>query len=260
MRKLLLVVFLLLPFAAYSQIPAETTVPAEAAPHSLPVEPIDADMLYNRGEYLGAAQAYNAQIKASSADLNPYLFYNLANSYFKAGDPDKAIVNYYRAFRLLPRDKDIRSNLAFALDSTGQRLVAEGVPQAAFILYKWFSLAELKGLVWVFAWICTVIFLILSLGYKKDLSKKALGVCGLFLVFFGIWYISRLQGESERLAVVIVPRAEVRSGPGDNFPVSLSVPRAHLVTITDTKDDWDEVELASEKTSGWVLNKSIEEI
>jgi tetratricopeptide (TPR) repeat protein len=242
MRKLLLLLaFLILPFSAQAQ---DNTSAAD---------------LYTKGDYLGAALKYSQEIDAQKGVVSPYLYYNLANSYFKAGDPDKAIVNYYRAFRLLPRGSDIRGNLAFALESTGQRMVPEGMPQAAFNMYYYFSHGELKGFIWGFIWLFAVVLCAYSFS-KKAFLKQALVLNAVFLVFFGLWYFARYSADTGRLAVAVAPRAEVRSGPGESFPVSLSIPRAFLVTVTDTKGDWAEIEVASEKANGWVLKTQIEEI
>lgn len=228
-----------------------------AAPKSAP--DVSAGELYNRGDYLGAAQAYEKELLANTLP-SAYIYYNLANSYFKSGDPDKAIVNYYRAFRLLPRDKDIKRNLAFALNSTGQKLLPEGMPQAAFDAFYLLSARELRGTMWFLGWIFALGFAGVMFGFKKDFCKKAVAASGILLALCSIWYAARLQGDSSPLAVVVVSRAEVRSGPGENFPVSLSVPRAHLVTLSDSKGVWAEIEIPSEQAKGWVLKKSIEEI
>lgn len=230
---------------------------ASAAPRT--EQNISAGELYNRGDYLGAAQGYEKQLQANTLP-SPYLYYNLANSYFKSGDPDKAIVNYYRAFRLLPRDKDIKRNLAFALNSTGQKLLPDGMPQAAFDVFYFLSARELRGTMWFLGWIFALCFAGVMFGCKKSFCKKAVIASGVLLALCSIWYIARMQGDSSPLAVVVVSRAEVRSGPGENFPVSLSVPRAHLVTLSDSKGIWAEVEIPSEQAKGWVLKKSIEEI
>ena len=134
----LLIILLLAPFYACAQ---EGVADAAAE-------------LYNKGDYGGAAAKYEELLKSAPAgEKNPYLYYNLANSYFKAGEPDKAVINYYRAFNILPRDRDVKRNLSFALNASGHKLVPDGVPQAAFNSYYWLSLRELKGLLWLCAWI-----------------------------------------------------------------------------------------------------------
>lgn len=213
---------------------------------------------YNSGDYLGAAEEY--QLKAEAEPNNPYILYNLANSYFKSGDGDKALVYYLRAFKLLPRDADIRHNLAFALQATGQKLVPDGMPDTVFNLYNYYSLAELKGLCALFAWLLA--FSVLAYFFLGR-GKRIKFVCfaaGALSVFFAVWFSLRYPAGSQKLAVVTVPRAELRSGPGENFPVGLSVPRAHLLVIADSKGEWDYVNIKDTDSSGWVLKKSLEEI
>lgn len=213
---------------------------------------------YNSGDYLGAAEEY--QLKAEAEPNNPYILYNLANSYFKSGDGDKALVYYLRAFKLLPRDADIRHNLAFALQATGQKFVPDGMPDTVFNLYNYYSLAELKGLCALFAWLLA--FSVLEyffLGRGKRIKFVCFAAGALF-VFFAVWFSLRYPAGSQKLALVTVPRAELRSGPGENFPVGLSVPRAHLLVIADSKGEWDYVNIKDTDSSGWVLKKSLEEI
>ena len=99
-----------------------------------------AQELFDSGNYLGAVAEYQKQINNGYNDS--YAYYNLANSYFKAGDLDKALINYYRAFRKNPRDMDIINNLSFTLEKTGQALIPDNMPKAVFLAYNFFSLKE----------------------------------------------------------------------------------------------------------------------
>lgn len=213
---------------------------------------------YNSGDYLGAVELY--QREAEAEPDNPYVLYNLANSYFKAGDGDKALVYYFRAFKILPRDGDIRHNLAFALQSTGQKLVPDGIPDMVFNLYHYYSVSELKGLCAFFAWLGAILLAVYLFGGKNGKIKTAALICGGIFVLSGVWFAARYPSDTQRVSVVTVPRAELRSGPGDNFPVSVTVPRAHLLLIEDGKGEWDKVSIKDTNSSGWVLSKSIEEI
>ena len=213
---------------------------------------------YNAGDYLAAAELYRQALKDDTE--NPYILYNLANSYFKAGDADKALVYYWRAFNILPRDGDIRHNLAFAMKSTGQTFIPEDIPQSVFVFYNYFSFAELKGFCAVFVWLFSLLLIVYLLSGKKKSIRFLSSICFFVFVFFAVWTAARYSAASSRLAVVTAARAELRSGPGDNFPVSLSVPRAHLLSVEDSKGDWYLVNLKDAASKGWVLKKSIEEI
>ena len=222
---------------------------------ALPSAAQTAAELYNKGDYHAAAAQYEKEARPGA---NAFIYYNLANSYFKAGDIDRAIINYFRAFNLLPRDADIRANLAFALNSTGQKLVPEGVPQIAFNIYYYLSIRELSGAFWAALWLFALCFCFYVFTNKKNAGKKAIIISGAVFIFFALWYFARLPSAMARRAVTTAPRAEVRSGPGETFPVSLSLPRAYVIIINDTKGDW--AEIRANGGTGWVLKKSIEEI
>ena len=92
-----------------------------------------AEEYYRQGRYSAALGAYEEQLK--NAPNSPYLYYNIGNCYFKMGSTGLAVANYYRAFRLDPRDEDIRHNLNLALESAGEKLVPGGVPEVLHKVY-----------------------------------------------------------------------------------------------------------------------------
>lgn len=215
-----------------------------------------AQELFNEGNYLGAAAEYQKQIEAGNK--SPYAYYNLANSYFKSGDLDKALVNFYRAFRLKPRDKDILNNLAFTMEKTGQTLIPESMPRSVFVAYNWFSLAELKGLCFISLWLFAISFTFFVSFKYRPFWLKATVITFCVLIFFAGFYFLRAKQDLKNLAVVTAPRAELRSGPSENFPVALNVPRAQLLKVYDKKGDWLEVSAGAEDALTWVQNKYIE--
>ena len=212
--------------------------------------------LFNEGNYLGAVAEYQKAI--DSGDNSSYNYYNLANSYFKAGDLDKALVNYYRAFRLNPRDKDIVNNLSFTLKKTGQTLIPESMPKSVFLAYNYFSLSEIKGLAFISLWLVAISFTFLVSFKYRPFMLKVLITCLCLLVFFAGYYFLRAKQDLQELAVVVAPRAELRSGPSENFPVALNVPRAQLLKVSDKKGDWFEVSTEADSTLTWVQKKYIE--
>lgn len=214
-----------------------------------------AEELYRQGKFSAALQEYETALKDYPND--PFLYYNIGNCYFKMGSRGLAVANYYRAFRLAPRDKDIRHNLALTLEASGEKLVPAGVP---VILHKAFfslSSAELKGLVYVLFWavcICVIICLL-----RRRWSVAFTVVCVIWLMSAG-WLYFRLQQDNENCAVIAVPVAEIRSGPGTNFPASANIGQGHLVTILDDKDSWYEVVVSSQGLKGWIDKNALEKI
>ena len=72
--------------------------------------------LYKSGNYQAALEGYRDI--AAKEPYNPGAFYNAGNAYFRLNKPGLAILYYSKAFRLDPRDSDIRANLDFAMKRT----------------------------------------------------------------------------------------------------------------------------------------------
>ncbi len=214
-----------------------------------------AEQYYREGRFAAALGAYENLLKNYPND--PHLYYNIGNCYFKMGSRGLAIANYYRAFRLAPRDADIRHNLTLTLESVGEKFVPAGMPVVLHKAFFSLTIAELKGLV-ILVWI---VFCALA-GFWLCKRKAGILTCAWLavLILVGSWYFWRRQTEQSPLAVVATPTAELRSGPGKNFPASANVAQGHLLLLSDSKDHWDEVIVKSQGIKGWIEAGDLEKI
>ena len=215
----------------------------------------EAEQYYREGRFAAALGAYENLLKNYPND--PHLYYNIGNCYFKMGSRGLAIANYYRAFRLAPRDTDIRHNLTLSLEAAGERFVPAGMP---VILHKAFfslTILELKGLT-----ILSLLLFCVLAGFWLCKRKAGWLVCislAVLLLMSG-WYFCRNHADAVSLAVVAAPTAELRSGPGNNFPASANVAQGHLLVVLDSKDHWDEVIIKSQAIKGWIAANDLEKI
>lgn len=69
------------------------------------------DSAYTKDNFREAEELYLQALKAGGS--SSLLFYNLGNAYYRQGNLGKAIVNYERALKLDPTNKDARKNLEF---------------------------------------------------------------------------------------------------------------------------------------------------
>ena len=215
----------------------------------------EAEEFYRQGKFSAALGIYESELKNRPND--PYVYYNIGNCYFKMGSKGLAAANYYRAFKLAPRDADIRHNLTLALAAGGERLVPAGMPPVLHKAFFYLSYPEVRGLTFGLLWLfCTLggIWLI------KRKFGRTLAACAVILLLSGGWLYVRRALEIQHLAVVAAPVAEIRSGPGTNFPASASVAQGHLVTVQDAKDTWYEVIVKSQGIKGWVEKSAVEQI
>lgn len=239
MKHLFILVFALLGFTSvFAQTPLQ-----------------NAEEFYRQGKFSAALGLYEYDLKTHPND--PYVYYNIGNCYFKMGSMGLAAANYYRAFKLAPRDADIRNNLSLALSAGGESLVPAGVPPVLHKAFFSLSYDELKGLAMVLWWAFCLLACVWLL--KRRGGKITLTVALLLALTAG-WFYLRHKTETEPLAVVAAPVAEIRSGPGTNFPANASVAQGHLLTVQDEKDSWYEVIVKSQGIKGWVNKNAIEQI
>lgn len=216
-----------------------------------------ADRQYRSGAFEEAISLYREMARQDPG--NPFNYYNLGNAYFKTARTGRAVANYYRAFQLLPRNPDIRHNLAFALNATGGRLIPEGMPEGIYVLFHYYSAKELKGMALLGLWLALVLFAVMT---ALPLSARYLRHAAMALtaaaVFFGSWNYARRQADPQNPAVVIDGIAEIRTGPGENFTAAATVPEGHVLEVLSENDSWAEVGLKKEGIKGWVQKKFIE--
>ena len=215
----------------------------------------NAEEFYRQGKFSQALNLYEQALKNHPND--PFVYYNIGNCYFKMGSKGLAAANYYRAFKLAPRDPDVRRNLSLTRTACGERLVPTGIPEIVHRAYFGLSMAELTGLLYALFWLCC---LSLSVWLLKRKGAKITATLVLMtLLVFG-WWCTRQKWENQPLAVIASPVAEIRSGPGTNFPASASLTQGHLLSVQDSKDNWYEVVVKSQGLKGWVEKSVVEKI
>jgi tetratricopeptide (TPR) repeat protein len=200
--------------------------------------------LYEAGRYDQAAEAFAAAGQ----------HYNAGNAHYKAGRLGRAIASYSRAHEESPRDPDARYNLSFALRRAGEDLVPAGVPSLLYGLFKSLSEREAAGLFWLAWWAA------LLLGCLRLLRVPApgLGAACAALLASGLWWAALRLASPAAPGVVVVSAAEVRSGPGEKFPVSFTAPEGRRLTVLERSGEWLEIGVLKEGARGWTRASNIE--
>ncbi len=224
----------------------------------------EGDSAYMRNDYASAIQIYENLLKQGEA---AEVYYNLGNSYYKADDIAKAILNYERALLLQPGNADIRANLEIARSKTIDKVVS--VPEIFFV--SWIK--SLINSLSVDAWAkCGVVFFILLLisSYlfffsKQIIWKKTGFIAGIvFLTFVVLSNVFASQQKSEltnrNAAIVLSPSVTVRSTPSESGTSLFILHEGHKVEIKDNSmRAWKEIRLEDGKV-GWVPSATIEVI
>ena len=188
---------------------------------------------YQEGDYAGAIELYE-RILESGVESGE-LHYNLGNAWFRLGALGPAILHYERARRIMPRDGDLRANLALARALT----VDQVTPLPGFWLFRvarwWVDLLSRPALLAV----VTLAWLTAAAG-------------GVALVFGLSLLVRELEVGRPDEAVIMAEEAAVRSAPADDEALLIfTVHEGTKVRVERRSDEWVEIVLEDGKV-GWV--------
>lgn len=240
-----------------------TSAPA-APPANLTSLYAEAGDLYQAGKYEEAVRLYQ-QIVDRGIE-NGAVFYNLGNAYFQLGQLGRAIVNYHRALRYLPRDEDVATNLAYAQSlrqDEVERPDTLGWGQRLFGFTERLTLNEC-GYCLSAAYFLCLTFLLVGLFWTADSGRTVVRyglrvsvLAGLYLGTAFAWK-SVAQARDAR-AVVVVKEVAVRNGPGQHAKVMFRVHDGTEMVLQERRAGWVRVALTPEQT-GWVRAQEVEAI
>ena len=255
-----------------------------------------ANLSYEDEDYEGSSMLYETLVRMDR--VSPEVFYNLGNSYFKLKNIGKAVLNYERASRLAPRDRDIKHNMDLA---RGMAIDKIELPERGFILdailfpYDRMNINELCVLVSIMY--LSVILLLMfsiffihsrpenrtlqgadeqwplsippreprplgrvgSIAYRRRIFYIAGSLVALCIVFIA-FLASKIYDENlVKQAVIISREVGVRSGPKEDYLLQFTLHEGTEVRIVEERDLWYEISI-SEDLKGWIPKDAVEAI
>ena len=219
-----------------------------------------ADALYQEGQYEQAAEKYE-QIAGSIQ--NSAVYYNLGNAYFRLGYRGKAILNYERAKRLTPRDKDTNFNLkvAKARNVDSFDLVK---PRSGFSLL--YGALHPNEIVWVGLipyWIAAISLIAIQFTQNHHFQRT---LCYVLLIGGITWLFSlsvlglKIREINLPYAIVVANEVMVRSEPDlGSETIALPLHEGTKIQLQEERNDWVKIYLPDEN-SGWLTADAVEKI
>ncbi|MBU1086836.1 MAG: tetratricopeptide repeat protein [Candidatus Omnitrophica bacterium] len=219
-----------------------------------------ANEFFQQGNYEQAERIYQ-EILASGLDSGS-IYYNLGNAFFKQGQMGRAIVNYERAQRLLPRDSDVQANLQYALSLCNNSVV----PLRHFWLIS--ILKRIAKHLSLDAWtlILSGIYffgLLFFAGFmlSKKIALKKIAVClsCCFILVSCLWLVKFQEIRMGKKAIIIVPEIDSRFAPSKDAVVHFKTYEGASIDIIDQNNAWLRIKTPDGKI-GWVPDTVLEKI
>jgi len=223
-----------------------------------------ANGLYKKADYQGAAMLY--EDIATRYGISPELYYNIGNSYYKAGEVGRSILNYERALRLAPNYDDAKANLELA-----QTKVVDNIMQVPpFFVKRWID--SLIKLLTVDQWysISVVVFIVsllcfLYFVFGNYLTIRRFSFYGAFILLvlsiisgtFGLTRKSELSNHKQ--AIIMTGTVVIKSSPDKSGTDLFQLHEGTKVSIKSNLDEWTEI-VVGNGNIGWLETKAIEKI
>ena len=212
----------------------------------------EANKRYRDEDYRGAAEEYGKLIL--SGLRNGAMYYNLGNCYFKLGMLGKAILSYRLAEIYLPRDQDLKTNLAYAREMTRDKIESRQLASFFNEFCFWYSRLNLQELLLVFlavnalCWMLALARLWLRNDYWRYLFLGTLALAAVLVISLGLKFYSTNYSAD---AVIITQEVSVRAGNGINNTALFQLHDGVECRIVQQELDWVKIEIADGKR-GWV--------
>jgi len=214
---------------------------------------------YSEEKFEQAIDDYESAL--SSGFASGPLYYNLGNAYFKDGRLGKAVLNYLKAKRLIPKDADLKSNLNYA-----RSLIKGGViiPQRNWFTGIFFNAAHsyslnkitLLGSILYFTLSIFLIFVIFTRArkiwvYLSILTLVLLIIC---ISFFSV-QLDKVVLKQE--AVIVVDSVDSKFEPLDTATTFFTLYEGECIAVTASKGEWIKVKRPDGR-QGWIKRTDIE--
>lgn len=169
------------------------------------------------------------------------IYYNLGNTYYRKGELGRAILNYRKAQRLLPRNAELKANLRLVRNSTEDKELPHEIPVVIRRIFFWLFLLSSNELILlaVSLYIVLMLLLFFLIAFKYSwLKRLVIGFSiGLFVAavslgikMYGDYGVSR--------GVITVTKCQVRYGPGEEYEPKFEIHDGAECLIEGEKDDW----------------------
>ncbi len=216
---------------------------------------------YMQKQYDSAA--YYFEQVAATKPQNAEVYYNLGNTYYRLNRIALAVLNYERALRIDPSNKDAQDNLAIT-----QARITHQVPHSEEIFFmEWWknTTSHTKATGWAIAALITFVLIIACIWSRRfgkigsRIPVQVPGILGFVCVVFLVFaFVAAGRSVNSSGAVVMENDAALMNNEQKGKPTAL-LPEGVTVQIISERGMWVEISLPDGRT-GWVQQAQISKI
>ena len=216
-----------------------------------PEDPVAAKLLYQE------SIVRFEKIISAGGIRNGKLFYNLANAYLLKGDAGRAILNYRRAERLTPEDRNLQGNLAFARSQVRDSIPVPPERRVLDTILAWHNALPVLPRLAVFVIAFDLIWLLAALKlfnlarFSLRLPVTMLAVAA--ALCFGSVIVDEVGSRRANEGVIVAEQVVGRKGPdpvgyapsfraplhaGVELAIVEERPGWYLVRLHDDRETW----------------------
>lgn len=238
----------------------------------------EADNAYQKGNYSKASKLYESYLKDLKPTEKSYptielsdCYYNLGNSYYRSKNWGKAVLNYLRAIRINPQNKDAEFNLELTRSKLNDQF---SIPSEMFFLSWTKSLIQSRNYIqwghWAFSFLIIAFFFLLLYFICNKIKLRKIGflggtICISLLCLFHIFaFIQNQKFENESLAVVLDDISTYET-PSKTAKKMQTLHEGTTLIIKEQINEGPESEIwyniiLPDGTEAWTKNESIEHV
>jgi len=184
------------------------------------------------------------------------LYYNLANAYLESGQLSKAILNYRRAEKLIPRDPQLDANLGYARSLCRSQIPASTKRAFLKTLFFWHYNTPLRSryLAGLAVFILFWLLMIARIYATRFRWRYILIPCLLIWLALGVSVITEVSIQSRQVhGVIVAADVIVRKGNAEGFDPQFKQKLHEGVEfiVVEKRSGWLHIELPDGKT-GWI--------
>jgi len=215
---------------------------------------------YSTADYAKAITTYEKALSLGY-ESGPF-YYNLANTYFKNKQLGKAILNYLRAQKIMPKDADLKSNLYYAQSFVKNCTIK---PKQTWLRRVLSNISEAMSLDSI-TLISTVLYLLLATMVIVFILRNSLnsifrysifGAGGLLLISLILFFMQFQNTMLKEKAVIVVESSNSKFEPFEKATTFFTLNEGESVFITKSKNNWYKIRRIDGR-QGWVRKGDLE--